>query len=88
MNNAVVAPYDQIADLWSSQPSVCAAQYKAQLDVTVAWAYKYALFFAQPEWQALANKFYSNVIDSWSGCQKPIRIRRIGSGIQGHDYRQ
>lgn len=88
MNNAVVAPYDQIADLWSSQPSVCAAQYKAQLDVTVAWAYKYALFFAQPEWQALANKFYNNVIDSWSGCQKPIRIRRIGSGIQGRDYRQ
>ncbi len=88
MNNAVVAPYDQIADLWSSQPSACAAQYKAQLDVTVAWAYKYALFFAQPEWQALANKFYNNVIDSWSGCQKPIRIRRIGSGIQGRDYRQ
>jgi|GEM_PF-2445974 len=81
--DVLVQHYSTIADLWKTNQADCKAQFKAHVDATVAWAAKYSLFFAKPEWQPLVKVFYDDVISSWSGITKPIRIRRIGSGIQG-----
>lgn len=87
IDDSLALPFDSIDDVWARDKAGCVAQYKQHLDKTVAWVYKYSLYFEKSEWVPLANYFYEKIIDSMWGVTNPLKIRRGGKGIQGALYK-
>lgn len=87
MRALLIVPIEQIAALWRTKPAECVQRYRVHIVRIAHWSHMYAKFLSSQEWRSLAEKFYKDLIEyTWSGSDgitKPIRITRMGSGIQG-----